>query len=192
MNIHLISSGGPRIFSEKIQIITINHVPVNLEYKRGLNVAIFDSAGKLRNFDIFETHALSEESDRFTHFINKYINPGDMVAILAIDEVSARLTSTAKDKLKELGAELIDKLGYRGPYIFCFKVNADKKMESKCEKLGPYMTTISVTLTFETCAEIVADESASTSTGAGAGTSMPFSEARSGESTDYEVGSRPS
>jgi len=84
---------------------------------RGINIALVDSTDfqvlRAQRFDTYESDATQLEM-----FLEKYIQPGDIILAVTFDEASMRLSSLAKKILYDLGSGCIQNLKFRSSWYF--------------------------------------------------------------------------
>lgn len=157
------SSGYESVNKGMPTYIKINGHDISKPCSRGLNVAIVDEqTGKEKNFRVFDTNGWVENSEPrpakpedFTQFVKDNFSKSDLIIITAHDDAKARLHSEIKNKLKKLGSEYIDKLEYRGSWIFVARKNGHRI----AEKLGKPNTYISkYTKYYATCYQEILDD----------------------------------
>ena len=81
--------------------------------RRGLNVVLISDSGSIISARTFDTHDSNTAANEFEQFISGLGNE-DVVLISVRDEAANRLTTNAKNAIREqLGSTKIDNLGYR-------------------------------------------------------------------------------
>ncbi len=89
-----------------------------IESKRGYHlVAVNPTTGEVERVGLFDTFANANESTRLAQFIEA-LPPGEIVAGVAIDEVSSNLQSSAIDALHSIGVEGDLRFQFRAGHAF--------------------------------------------------------------------------
>lgn len=93
-------------------------------HDRGFNIVHLDDQYRVVEEASFDTHGSSGESDRMADFIEK-IPRGRLVLVAVMDEANSNLVSRARGSLRKIGADKMERLGYRGSFALIGRKGAE-------------------------------------------------------------------
>ncbi len=125
------SAGGNFMKYGSIKLNKENILPNTFNW--GMGIAVFDSVQmKIDTTDTFWYGDNPQRAHELATLINSVPN-GKIVAMCAIDDASSNLTLELRDAIKTLGSVLVDKIGFRNPWLLIGRKGA--KPSGVIEKL---------------------------------------------------------
>ena len=125
------SAGGNFMKYGSIKLNKENILPNTFNW--GMGIAVFDSVQmKIDTTDTFWYGDNPQRAHELATLINSVPN-GKIVAMCAIDDASSNLTLELRDAIKTLGSALVDKIGFRNPWLLIGRKGA--KPSGVIEKL---------------------------------------------------------
>ena len=119
-SIHIVSSGWLTGIYGVVEIDGSN--VLSSTFNRGITVVQLDSIDfhviQMRTFDTYGGSPNGDDTSyaaQLTEFLNA-LPQGSLMVMVAIDEASHALTTTARNAIKEFGSQYIDNLGWRDPW----------------------------------------------------------------------------
>ncbi|KAI6654145.1 Protein O-linked-mannose beta-1,2-N-acetylglucosaminyltransferase 1 [Oopsacas minuta] len=93
------------------------------EAERGLHVVVLNLASaRVMATRIFDTYTPGADTELIT-FLDLLSSVGRIVCMLVVDEASFNLGDNARNRIKLMGSEYIDYIGWRDTWLFAAKVN---------------------------------------------------------------------